>query len=262
MSYTLLEMQQDFKAHLQNDDTKILNHIVSTEHVSAETRMRIYHHAYYSRLVDILALDFPVLKHLMGEERFAKMARNYVETFPSQHYSVRLFGQNLVKFLQQFPELDSLYIEMAKFEWSVAVTLDAADGSLLTVSDMAQIAPENWFALQFFVHPSMCIEALNYNVGDIWLAIKDNQPYEIRSAEQCINWLLWRFQQQTYFMPLSAEEYHVIKNLNEGKNFGEVCEELCQYLEEEQVVQFVAGTLRGWVEQGLFSRVVLQNLQQ
>lgn len=256
MKYSLRDMQRDFSEHLFSGDEKIYQHVNSSELVSNEMRMAIYRNAYYSRLVDILALDFEILKKLMGEDQFDEMAHRYVDTYPSQHFSLRVFGQNLHLFLQTYPNIETYLIEIAKFEWLLSTITDAADDKVLSVDEMSQIAPESWFVMQLKLHPSAHLESFHYNVGEIWGAIKDSQPApEILFQETPQFWLFWRQEQEVYFTSLSDQEYLLLKNLQDGKKFGEICEELCQYLEEEQVIQFAASRLRSWVEAGVFSTV-------
>lgn len=75
----------------------------------------------------------------------------------------------------------------------------------------------------------------------------------IERTEKPVYWLMWRFERQSYFCPTTDEQLWMMQALQAGKSFAEVCEGLCDWLEEDKVAPFAAETLRGWVSEGIFS---------
>ena len=71
--------------------------------------------------------------------------------------------------------------------------------------------------------------------------------------EKPITWLVWRFNQQAFFCPTNAQQLWMLKAIQEDKSFSEICEGLCQWLEEDKVAQFAAENLRNWIVEGIFS---------
>jgi hypothetical protein len=109
----------------KNPKTENLGSILSQSSkskVSLEKRLEIYRHAYFERIKESLAEDFPKLRTLLGEEEFNRLIRDYLEEYPSQYPNLGQVGKNLPKFLAesaQFsssPERDDLS-KLAQTEW-------------------------------------------------------------------------------------------------------------------------------------------------
>ena len=60
---------------------------------------------------------------------------------------------------------------MASFEWGLSLAFDAEDAPILTLQDLAAIAPENWADLRFQFHPSMQLFMFKWNVLRVWQAL-------------------------------------------------------------------------------------------
>ena len=66
--HSLKGLQAAFQRHLFTGDGGIVEHIVSMENADNEQRMNVYVNAYYGRLVEALAGDYPAVRALLGEE--------------------------------------------------------------------------------------------------------------------------------------------------------------------------------------------------
>lgn len=252
----LHELQESFQAYMLEADARIQQYIAATANNSTIERLDVYRDGYYLRLVDILAIDYPVLKVIAGEELFDKLGREYVDIYPSNHFSVRVFGRHFNKFLTNQRTLEPMLAEMAKFEWMLVETQDASDGPHLTLEAMAQIPPEAWASMQFKLHPSFQLLPFYSNAPDLWKAIDQQQERPAtKYQDEPVYWMFWRSEITPYFAPLSAPELGMINAIQAGKNFGENCELLCEWFEDEEVVQFAAGTLRAWIRDGIVSEV-------
>lgn len=256
---SLKQLQQSFQAYVLQDDQTILSNVIDSTQISAQSRMDIYRDAYYLRLIEILAMDYPMLKDWLKEPTFKKIAREYIEVFPSHNFSVRVFGQHLSKFLAQ-SNSESMLAELAAFEWKLAEVLDAADGPTMAIEDMAKIPPDAWGSMQLFLHPSLQVTSFFSNAAEIWKALNENKkkPKIIYSTEPMFH-MFWRKDQDAYFMPLNPAQIHMLNAIREKKSFGEICEELCEILPEEEVIQFAAGTMRNWIHDGVISEISLQS---
>lgn len=258
MTTSLKQLQESFQAYMLQENDAALSNVIDTAKVPASLRLNIYRDAYSLRLIDILAMDYPVLKKLIGKNIFETLALEYINTYPSHNFSIRVFGSRLSDFLANCQECQSVWAELANFEWKLAAVQDAADAKKLTFQEISQISPEVWGGMQFIFHPSVQLEYFYYNVADIWKALNEDQR-KPRSKKQknASAIVFWRQDQEAYFMPLIVQQQMMFKAIQEKRTFGEICEELCELLPEEQVIQFAAGTLRSWVEEGLFCEVTI-----
>jgi Putative DNA-binding domain len=222
-----------------------------------DVQLDIYSNAYVMRLVEALRCNYPALVHALGDEDFAVMAGPYLEQHPSVHASIRWFGAALAGFLQerepycQVPVLS----ELAAFEWAIRHTIDAADAERLTVDTLLSVPADGWSDLRFDLHPSVTLLFLQWNVPQLWHTLSDEgnaPPAEPAApARQPAHWLVYRKPDlASGWRSLSAMERAALERVQQGADFGEICE--CVALQDncDSALQ-AAGFLRTWVEQGI-----------
>lgn len=254
----LLNLQDKFQHYLLQGHVDFQKLIISTEKVSIETRLSIYSNAYQSRLVEALASNYPILHIYLGQEIFEKIACDYINQFPSHYRSIRWFGDQLAQFLnghleyKKFPYLS----ELAQFEWAQTLVFDAADSAILQVEEVAQIPPESWMDLRFTPHPSVHRINLSWNVVQIWQSISDDQkPDEPAQNSSIVSWVLWRRDLINRFCSLTEAESWAIDAILQKLTFGEICEGLCQWFDDQDAGVQAASLLKGWIQSGLLTEV-------
>src|SRR5687767_8021590 len=123
----LAELQRDFQRHVMHGHDGIVGAVGGTPAVPATLRLSIYSEAYRLRLTDALASTLPRLQQLVGKDRFAAIASEYIDLSPSSYPSIRWFGEQLPQLLRRsFPEQPWL-AELASWEWAIAAAFDGAD---------------------------------------------------------------------------------------------------------------------------------------
>lgn len=251
---SLREMQENFQAYMLSGDEKIVADISSVPS-PARDRLDIYRNGYYLRLLDVLEKDFPCLKQIQGEEFFDNIGRQYIDRYPSDHFSVCYFNRHYSSFLKEIAQ-DPFYVEIAEFEWALTRVLDAGDAKPLSIQDLANIAPDSWPYLQFSLHPSVQLHLFHYNVAQVCYAIMVEQEIPERvCTEDPIHWLVWRFDHNSYFESLNEQQFYIFQSIQRGKIFSEICEGLCAWLDEEEVAQFAVGTLQYWIQKEILHEV-------
>ena len=133
-------------------------------------RLHIYGYAYQSRLSEVLSVDFPALKNLLGDSQFDDMVRAYLQAYPPDQPSIRWAGRNLPTFLVSTAPYSEQPVlsEMAAFEWAQGETFDAADSQLAIVQDLFSLAPEQWGMATLNLIPSLRQLNLAWNVPQIF----------------------------------------------------------------------------------------------
>ena|SRR3990167_4225969 len=256
----LLGIQDKFQHYLLQGHADFQKLVVSTEKVPAETRLAIYSNAYRSRLVDALASNYPILHIYLGQEIFEKIASDYINQFPSYYRSIRWFGDRLSHFLNDHDDYKEFaYLaELAQFEWLQTLVFDAADSVILQMEEVANIPPELWVGMRLISHPSVHRINLSWNIVQIWQSISDNQrPEDPQQNSSIIPWVLWRRDLINRFCSLTEEESWAIDAILKSLTFGELCEGLCQWFNEQDAGVQAASLLKGWIQSGLLSGVEL-----
>ena len=90
---------------------------------------------------------------------------------------------------------------------------------------------------------------------------KETLPELVRQKTPS-DWVIWRFQMTPYFESITPEQVWMMGAVSQEKTFAEICEGLCKWLPEEQVADFAAGTLRNWIEKGMFSGIKMAEISE
>ena len=254
----LLDLQRDMMLWLRSEEGGIRSQVVGTEKVSVETRLAIYGNAYRYRLLDALSDNYPSVHTLLGDEGFYNNGVDYLAEYPSQHFSIRYFGSHLKEFLAEHHPDTAVLAEMACFEWALRDAFDAADRESLGLDALQQLDPVSWGGLRFTLHPSVTRLDLKWNTPQLWSAIEDETgqiPFE--EAEYPIPWLIWRKDLKTYYRSLDVDEAWALDAVMQGHTFGDICEGVCEWIDEEHAPARVADFLAQWLAADLLIDLIV-----
>lgn len=255
---SLLRLQEDFQSYLLSYDGDMEEYVVGTRQASAAERLEVYAQAYRLRLLEALGKDFPALKTLLGEEAFDAMGRAYIDAYPSHHPSVRWFGRHLVEFLCDTAHYNTqpVLAEMAAFEWTQSDVFDSAEAAVITIEDLGATRPECWAAMRLERHPTVRRLDLTWNVPVLWRAIdKNEKPPQPQRAEVPVAWVLWRKDLKIFWRSLEVDEAWAIDACPQGYTFGEICEGLCEWIDEVHTPLRAASLIKQWISDGMIARI-------
>ncbi len=255
---TLQNLEQSFQNYLLHDDQAIFHHVVGTNKVPVDVRLGIYSNAYRSRLHEALTVSYSALEHYLGYESFETLCYAYIDAHPSEFRSLRWFGDQLPTFLEHHLPYNALpYLaELAQFEWAMDLAFDAAGLRVIQLEDMQNIPHDAWLNMRLQVHPSVHRLDLSWNVVQIWQAIADEKiPDEPYDSALKVRWIVWRKELTTQFSSLPEDEAWAIDALMNSATFGEICEGLCRWVDEQNAGMHAASLLKGWITAGLITGI-------
>jgi hypothetical protein len=245
---TLAELQRDFQRHVMHGHERIVDAVEGTARVPATTRLAIYSEAYRLRLTDALASTLPRLQQLLGNDEFARLAGEYIDLCPSSYPSIRWFGDRLPALLERSYRNRPWLAELARWEWAIASTFDAADAEPIGVEALGAIAPERWPTLQFEFHPAVQLLRMKTNAPMLFKALSDDAPAPPGiKLDEPQAWLIWRESLKTQYRSLAADEAAALENACAGGRFETLCDTLCAWHEPDAVPMQAAGMLKRWV---------------
>lgn len=236
-------------------DQVLMAHL-SPGSIDKQAQIGIYRNAYAIRLVEALRSNYPALHQLLGDDDFDAMGRRYLKNCPPTEASIRWFGHSLSEYLEQQAPYDALPVlsELARFEWALRHTIDAADREVVSVETLQAVSPERWGALRFALHPSASVLNLQWNTPQVWQALSDGLPPP-DPCRQPMTWLIHRRPDRVgAWRSVSDPEQEALACLARGGHFSDICEVVASSLsdDEDSALQS-AQLLRLWVEQGLIS---------
>lgn len=106
----------------------------------------------HARLV-ALEDSFPLTRAEIGEERFNKLSREYVETTPVKASDLTNIGSHFASFLQN-SNIPAAVSDLATIEWAWLESFHAADRSPLTLEAVGAMAEADLLALPVELHPA------------------------------------------------------------------------------------------------------------
>lgn len=251
-------LQRDVSRYLLREaDGGGLLPVVKVPHgIAARDRLEVYGNAYRERLREVLGKDYPCLRRLLGEARFAALAYDYIAEHRSHSPTIRWFGAKLATFMAEAAQWldEGAARDMAVFEWSLGLAFDAADAAALGVAEIAAVAAQDWAGLRFALHPSLHVVALDHAVADWWLAAQDKRDPALPPPDplpaQARHWAVWRAADGVRFRRLDSDEAEAIAAVRDGADFATLCGTLVASAGEDQAALRMAGLLRLWVEAG------------
>ena len=248
----LSRIQKSMMAFLIQKDSTIEAEIVNSDIVNAKDRLNIYGDGYGFRLHDALSENYPAVHTLLGDEDFSHMAYQYMDAYPSKHFSLRYLGSHLEQFFIDNYSDTPIFAEMARFEWALRKAFDAKNEETINLTNLQEIPIENWGNLQFTFHESVSLLNLAWNTPQLWAAIEaQSDPIPPEKLEHPYTWLLWRQGLVNHYRSLDVDEAWAIDSALKSVNFEDLCQGVCEWIDAEHAPARVAGFLSNWINQGL-----------
>ncbi len=166
--------------------------------VDALERVNVYAEAYFWRIHDALAEDFPKLRAAAGSERWHNLITDYVAERPSQSPSLTWMGARLAAFLRARAEHE--LADLAELEWARAEVFLAADATPIGVDALRGIDPERFAVARFQLIPALRV---------------------LRLAARSVR--VWREGFTVYNRDISSAEADALDLARAGRTLAEVC---------------------------------------
>jgi hypothetical protein len=148
--------------------------VVAGDAARAAARFMIHRGNVVESLASALALTYPAVKTVCGEENFRVLAAAFVRRHPPARPELLSYGDGFAAFtagqaaaVSDFPYLPDL----ARLEWALNVSYYAAEAPVLEPSDLAAIPPENLGAMRLALHPAARLVESVFAVHAIWAAV-------------------------------------------------------------------------------------------
>lgn len=248
----LAELQSEFKRYwfVGDNEARLAGWIDSATEPPATSRLDVYRNAYYTRLQDALAHDFPALLAVAGDKAFGAMSTAYLTDHPSTRPSLRWLGQHLPGWLRR-KEHAPVLADLAAIESAVLHAFDAANAPTMTAASLVNLPAERWPELRVTPHPSVSYLAVETNARELWLAVRRSGALPVvRSIRE---WLvIWRSHAGPSVEAVSRDSHTLLSAMARGEPFAVACEALTDSAEPEGIPSVAAACLhtaldRGWI---------------
>lgn len=228
--------------------------VAGNARLSPLQQAEIYREQFWLRHVDALEEDFPGLSHLLGEERFARLARAYLEALPPRSWTLRDLGDRLPAFCRGYEGFDEAQAgparALASLDWAFVDVFDAAaeEHPPLTLADVQGLPPAAWPAARFTFDRTLTVLTLDHDVVAYRIAVRRGEtpkgPIEARETHVA----LWRAADlKVRYRAVGLGENATLRALQGGATLGEALEAVLGQLPPEEVAS-LGDDLRRWFE--------------
>lgn len=250
MPSSLAELQRRFHdAVTAADVPEEALDVVREDGVDRRRRLQVYCNAYWLRIIDAIAAEYPKVTAALGRPAFVRLCRAYLASHPTSRPSLRDAAEHLPAFLGRggFAEGPAYLADLAALERARTDAFDGPDERALTRADLAEIPPEDIAFLRLPLVPTASLLAFTTIADEVWIALEAETAVPDSPASVTPRTVLvWRRDTLVVHRTLAADEAQVLQALAAGATFAEACELLVDHEDPAQrALQIILTALDG-----------------
>ena len=228
--------------------------------MSAMQRLGAYHYAYWARLIECLADDFPVMQYAIGEHAFDELCRAYIVEHPSSHPSLNFFGKHMPSFLRTFETTSfstSFASDLASLEWALLEVLHAPTAPALSLDALSAVPVDRWGGARLPPSEAARLLRFDYPVNAYLQAFRKGGAPEVPARSPSAT-VIYRSGLAIWRMDLTPPMARVLGSLFDGAPLGAALSTIEGEGEEDAnggAARDVMKWFREWVSGGIFARI-------
>jgi hypothetical protein len=229
--------------------------VLSDERLSAKARVDIYANMYFYRILDALKEDFPATLAVLGADNFHNLVTGYLLEYPPTEPSLYYCGRHVAEFLREHPIRDGVpfIADLARLERANVEVFHGPDAIALEPDALRAIAPADWPALKFGIHPSAQMLTLDWRVAELLSAVEEHRTWKA-AEHRAVKVLVWRRDARVFHRDLDKAEADALEAVSRGDTFAEICEVVAADAELQDPVDAMNRMLARWLADGLLTR--------
>lgn len=167
---SLHELQSRFMDALLGASLEQAVPLIASPGERARGQLGVYHNTVQVNFLGSLESTFPAIRRLVGADYFLQTAREFQRRHPSRSGDLLHVGQRFPQYLSELHAADRFrYLsDVARLEWLIQDTLLAAEHAPLELSKLAAVAPDDYDALRFELHPSLRLFESPFPALRVW----------------------------------------------------------------------------------------------
>jgi len=233
--------------------------VLPSKTLSALERLDIYRDMYLLRMEEALSIDYPSLKHLLGDDEFMRLVARYVEVYPSRSYTLNRLGDHLGEFMETLDDLPrkDFCLELAQLEYALTTVFDAPETPSMTPEQVKAVPPDAWERARLKPVEAFRLLEFNYPVSRYVGAVDEENPFPRIARKK--TWLVaYRTNYGLHRMDLTQPAFQLLSLLAAGKTMGEAIESVMLRKWRPAVKEaHLFEWFRDWMAEGFFQSVEL-----
>lgn len=180
--------------------------------------MAIYRNNLREGFIKTLALEFPVIERLVGEDYFRQLAIEFQTVHPSRAGDLHGIGAPFAQYLhERYAQSDYAYLpDVAALEWAYQQASVAADAPAFDVQSLARVAPESYGGLRFNLHPACFLVHSIYPILRIWQVNQTDNTDTVDLSAGADHIITRRLRDGIELRRLAPAEYVLLERFSHG----------------------------------------------
>jgi len=220
-------------------------------------RLDIYRGMYLLRMEEALAIDYPALKHFLGDDTFMRLVARFVDVYPSRSYTLNRLGDHLPEFLATVEDIRSpgFCRELARLEYALTQVFDEQETPRMTQEAIQSVPEDAWENARLKPVAAFRLGEFDYPVSEYVGAVDEENAFpRIRKRKTFV--VAYRSNFRVQRLDLTKSAYQMLSELASGKKLGDTLMASAAWrpkVKESQLFEW----FREWMSEGLFQAVEL-----
>ncbi|MBO6901352.1 MAG: putative DNA-binding domain-containing protein [Rhizobiaceae bacterium] len=218
--------EQGFRAAILDPTAETPAGLTSAFGGMPRKRFDVYRNNVTVSLTTALADIFPAVSRIVGEERFADLARLFVRAHPPESPLLFRYGENFAAFIEAFaPAATMPYLaDVARLEHAWLTAYHAADAAPLAPEMLSAIPPEELPHAKFETHPATVLIRSQYAAVSIFNANREERERQRINAGIPENGLVTRPELAVRLTAVTGGDATFLHALMSGNTLAEAAE--------------------------------------
>ncbi len=217
-------------------------------------RLHVYGSAYYTRLIECLAVEFPAVHAAVGEDAFGGFVFGYLQQYPSTSYTLGDLGAGFPQYLAESrpprtddgPDWADFLVDLATLERTYSEVFDGPGEEreqLLTADDLLAVPADRWGDVRLRTARSLRFLELRFPVHEFATAVRRGKTATMPAATTT----RLAISRRDYIVrrrPLAPLPDRLLQQLQQGETLGAAIE--AAVAADEADMSSLADHLREW----------------
>jgi len=250
----LHELQKQFLNDLFNleESPKIVSVISETDSRSAVDQFISYRDSVIAGIIEALAISYPVVKKLVGEQFFNHIAQKFIQLNRSLSPDLNNYGYQFSDFINTLKSTDSVpYLtDIAKLEWAWQKIINGDNikpGNLHLLSNLNEQQNEK---LKFELTPHTSLIQSKFPIQQIWQVNQKESLFEteIQLTDNEIYLLIWRNELDMNITPIGNEQWDFLFLIHQDILFTDICQKFNELYPQHDIGALLTQCIQsGWI---------------
>ena len=228
---------------------KLEQTVLPSDELTSLDRISIYANMYFWRLIEVMSHEYPTVSHVLGEELFNKVVKNYLTHHPSTYYNLNQLSNKFPFYLlaevKDIPHQEFV-AAVATVERAMEDVFDERHVERIPIETLQKIPDEKWADIRLQFNPALYLLELDYPVNAYMTAVREDRHMNIPQPEKTFvavyrcNYKVWRDD-------LDRDRYLLLSRLKGGETLGAALE-ACAVLPDVDI-DLLSANLGEWFKE-------------